>query len=642
MSVRDIVMRTESSGTGSSLNIADVFSTYLYTGNNGSLAINNGIDLSTNGGLVWIKCRNAAAEHILVSNQTGIGIGSTNYLKPNSTPAPAYAGNVQAQFNTNGYTISGNAGVINDGTVPSTYASWTFRKAPKFLDIVTYTGDGSIGKQISHSLGTTPGMVIIKNTSVASNWGIWHANGRGGSLDGALALNLTDTVITPAFSASGSTFNVYQGTTNFKMDPNISGNTYVAYLFADDATTGGIIRCGAYTGNGTSQSINIGWEPQWILHKNASQAVSWAVIDSLRGMTADGAAQFLYANITQIEGAGTGYLKLTGAGFDVSGTSIASNTNGDVFIYVAIRGMNKTPTSGTQVFSATASTSSSSISSSFTTDLIMSFVRPTVVTTTYNRMVQARILGNYKICNPNSGAVGTFTDTANFITNTGVILNNNATYPSGYLHLLFKRAPGFMDVVAYTGTQTNISFNHNLGVVPELILAFDFQTFGTNSIAYHKLYGFNCNLYISSDAAASSYNTWGSNPTATQFSLSSDYIINRNNNKFLAILFATLAGISKVDSYTGNGSSQTINCGFSAGARFILIKCTSAVGDWFVWDTSRGIASSNDPHLSINAATAEVTTDDSIDPDNSGFIVNQVAATNINVTSATYIFLAIS
>jgi hypothetical protein len=101
--------------------------------------------------------------------------------------------------------------------------------------------------------------------------------------------------------------------------------------------------------------------------------------------------------------------------------------------------------------------------------------------------------------------------------------------------------------------------------------------------------------------------------------------------------------ISKVGFYTGNGSSQTINCGFTTGARFILIKRTDSTGDWFVWDTTRGItASANDPHLSLNTTAAEVTTNDSIDPHTSGFIVKQVAATSINVTSAIYIFLAIA
>ena len=71
----------------------------------------------------------------------------------------------------------------------------------------------------------------------------------------------------------------------------------------------------------------------------------------------------------------------------------------------------------------------------------------------------------------------------------------------------------------------------------------------------------------------------------------------------------------------------------------MMIKRTDSTGDWYVWDSARGIVSGNDPRLSLNNTAAEVTTDDSIDPDNSGFIVNQVSATNINVSSATYIYL---
>jgi hypothetical protein len=118
--------------------------------------------------------------------------------------------------------------------------------------------------------------------------------------------------------------------------------------------------------------------------------------------------------------------------------------------------------------------------------------------------------------------------------------------------------------------------------------------------------------------------------------------INNAGENDIAYLFATLAGVSKVGSYTGNGSSQTINCGFTTGARFVLIKRTDSTGDWYVWDTARGIVTGNDPHLSLNTTAAEVTSNDTIDPDSTGFIVNQVAATNVNVNAATYIYLAIS
>jgi len=107
-------------------------------------------------------------------------------------------------------------------------------------------------------------------------------------------------------------------------------------------------------------------------------------------------------------------------------------------------------------------------------------------------------------------------------------------------------------------------------------------------------------------------------------------------------LFASCPGVSKVGSYTGNGTSQTINCAFTSGARFVMIKRTDSTGDWYVWDTARGIVPANDPYLLLNSTASEVTTNDSVDADSTGFIVNQVAATNINVNAATYIYLAIA
>ena len=130
--------------------------------------------------------------------------------------------------------------------------------------------------------------------------------------------------------------------------------------------------------------------------------------------------------------------------------------------------------------------------------------------------------------------------------------------------------------------------------------------------------------------------------SSTIFSVGSNASTNGSGSTYVAYLFATCPGVSKVGSYTGNGSSQTIDCGFAAGARFVLIKRTDSTGDWYVWDTARGIVSGNDPHLSLNTIAAEVTTNDTIDPASSGFIVNQVAATNVNVSSATYIYLAIA
>ena len=224
---------------------------------------------------------------------------------------------------------------------------------------------------------------------------------------------------------------------------------------------------------------------------------------------------------------------------------------------------------------------------------------------------------------------------------------NGSSYEQ-YIHHFFRRAPGFFDVVCYTGTGSNRTVNHSLGVAPELVIvklrgsAQSWHVFGSVLPGGYGTASSNPILYLNlTNAVATGYPGLTAAPTSSLLSLDQSYL-SPSGYTYVAYLFASLPGISKVGSYTGNGSSQTINCGFSTGARFILIKRTDSTGDWYVWDTARGIIAANDPHLSLNTTVAEVTTNDSVDPDSTGFIVNQVAATNINVTSATYLYLAIA
>jgi hypothetical protein len=219
---------------------------------------------------------------------------------------------------------------------------------------------------------------------------------------------------------------------------------------------------------------------------------------------------------------------------------------------------------------------------------------------------------------------------------------NGGTSESKLVHY-FKRAPSFFDVVCYTGTGVARTVTHNLGAVPELMIVKN-RTTADPWAVYAAPLGATQYLNLSTTAVpATSSGIWSDTaPTSSVFTVDVGFRVNRSGDSLVAYLFATCAGVSKVFSYTGNGSSQTINCGFTSSARFVLIKRTDSTGDWYVWDTARGIVAGNDPHISLNTTVAEVTTDDTIDTDSTGFVVNQVAATNVNVTSATYIGLAIA
>jgi hypothetical protein len=301
----------------------------------------------------------------------------------------------------------------------------------------------------------------------------------------------------------------------------------------------------------------------------------------------------------------------------------------------------KTPTSGTSVFSPqlqtpTGGTYTMAASSGFPVDWL-----PTKKTGVVGDwFATARLTNNY--LSPNtSAAEGAFT--YGFDRMQGVSAPWDASATVSYA---FRRAPGFFDVVCYTGTGSTTTITHNLTVTPELVITKSrSQALGwvvwTTSLpstsAWIRL--------DTTDAVITSPAGYGGTFSASNYTISGTgpySALNNSGSTYVAYLFATVAGVSKVGSYTGTGTTQTINCGFTAGARFVMIKRTDSTGDWYVWDTARGIVSGNDPYLLMNSTAAEVTSTDYIDPANSGFEISSTAPAAINANGGTFIFLAIA
>ena len=151
---------------------------------------------------------------------------------------------------------------------------------------------------------------------------------------------------------------------------------------------------------------------------------------------------------------------------------------------------------------------------------------------------------------------------------------------------------------------------------------------------------------LNSTAGETTEDTWNSTtPTSTVFSVGASHKTNKSSATYISMLFGTVAGISKVGSYTGTGNSDiSVDCGFSSGAKFVLIKRTDAAGTWWVADTSRGINTGNDDLLELNSTAAELTSYNMVKPLNSGFIVNGGTGkdNSWNDSGGTYVFYAIA
>ena len=662
MSNAKVVMGQAANTLVKPLEVEDVFSTYLYTGTGAEQTITNDIDLDGDGGLVWIKDRTGTGYNALFDTERGfatdLGYPSYYKLESNGTNAQARLAYGFQSMNSDGFTIgydngAGTNGCDNNlGLNGNDFASWTFRKAPKFFDVVTYTGDGTNGRLVSHNLGSVPGAIIIKATSTTDSWPVYH---RSLSYDNAswvqnMFLNTTGAEggygrFSPHASQTATHFSLYNG-------GNASGVTYVAYLFAHNDGDGGfnggdIIKCGSYTGNGSTDGpeIDLGFEPQWVLVKSSTQTADWTMYDSMRGaVSGTTGSKYLHPNKSDAEA--TRGFSFFANGFQPRNTGTDSNTSGQTYIYIAIRRGTKVPESATEVFDVhKATTSSETINVGFPTDF---------------SLFKATEISQEWFATPRLTTKNMHTNTTDAEEVNPYIQfdrQNQLTTSLGgtYGHWNWKRAPGFFDVVAYTGDGTTArSIPHNLGVAPEMM--FHKRRNATNDwfvpdFINSKLLVLNSNLSAFDTSILANYYGSGNGssggagslvtPDASTFTVTPNANVNGSGDNYIAYLFASLPGISKVGSYTGNGTSQNIDCGFTSGARFVLIKVTSTADNWFVWDTARGISVGPDSYLRLDITNAETDGNDRLDPYSGGFAV-RTNDTSVNKSGESYIFYAIA
>ena len=643
---------------GESLYVEDVFSTNLYVGNGSALVVNTGLDQQTEGGMLWVKSRSDTANNGIWDTERTNGY----YLPTNSSDN---GGNISA--------ASGSVPFLRDGSfrwnsghnwfnkASSKYASWAFRKAEKFFDVVTWTGDGVAGREIAHNLGSVPAVIITKRYDASGAWWtVYHKNSPNsvGWLNETNALDGNDMQYYYGNGSSAITPTSSVFTVSDSANVNGSSATYVAYLFASDAGGFGddgsesIIKCGSYTGNGSTDGpdIDLGFEPQWVLVKRATGGISfWGIYDSMRGVTTlssgGGEAEVLYANLGDVADTNLSRLIFTPTGFSIVNSDSAVNGSGSDYIYIAIRRPMKTPESGTEVFAMDTAGATAPSPPLFTSGFPVDFYWWRKTDEVYNNIFEARLTGQGELHANTTNAQGTdyqlYWDTMTGARTESYVASNRQAW-------MFKRATGFFDVVAYTGNATVRTVPHNLGVVPELMIVKKRNTAknwyvysAADSTKYLYLNGTNAFVSGSAEQIFGNDSTTVA-PTSSVFSLGSQAAINGSGDTFINYLFASVAGVSKVGSYTGTGSNVDVDCGFSAGARFILIKRTDSTGDWYVWDSVRGIVAGNDPYLLLNTTAAEVTNTDYIDPLSSGFTVTSSAPAALNASGGTYIFMAIS
>tara|TARA_R100000655_G_scaffold70672_2_gene108948 strand:+ start:4926 stop:7019 length:2094 start_codon:yes stop_codon:yes gene_type:complete len=689
------------SGSGASadrINVEDVFSTHMYLGSGSSSqkypSGGADFDLLNEGGMVWIKNRSSSANHALFDTVRGVGKGlETSTAAVQTTSA---SGDLTA-FTSNGYTVGTNFNQ-NINTSGDTYVGWAFRKAEKFFDIVTYTGNAT-ARSISHNLGSVPGMIIIKQLDATRNWEVYHRSLsiETGDYPYILQLN-TDAaqVGNQTFFKSGIT------STEFKIAHynavNQNGGSYIAYLFAHNDDDGGygpngdldIIKCGSFTTDSSGDALvggNLGWEPQWVMVKNATStgSGSWWIADTHRGFSCvgygsdTGRTHYFTANNPTAEGVfiGPSTLNLNSTGFSMPSNAFAP---GQTFVYMAIRrAPTKEAESGPEVFGINAGGSTNYFTDGSINymgvspdDLVIvkrrdsttpadqqwcvtdrmrgiePFTSWTTSTTTATPTLFTHSTAAESLSGNRAGKYpGTTGNGGGNASSTNILATNLAPGISYW----WRRSPKYFDVVGYVGDgSTAQTITHNLQGIPKMIWG-KRRDDTSNWMVYYgsTLY----TLFLNSTTNFTGISPFQNIPhdyqplsSSTQFGVAvysggnADKSLNTSGAEYILYIFGEQTGITKIGTYSGTGSDLNIDCGFAA--RWVMIRDATSGNSgqpWYVYDTTRGIAAGNDKIIKFDTTAAE-TESDAIDPHSSGFTV--VGGQAHNVSGDTYFFYAIA
>jgi hypothetical protein len=321
---------------------ASGFNTVTYNGNGTSQSI-TGVGFSPD--LVWVKQRSGTAYHN-VYDSLRIVSGDHKRLYTNATNAEessTYSGTTNlTSFDSGGFSVGSGSDTNNSG---STYVAWCWDAGSSTVSntdgtitssvranpatgfsIVTYTGTGSAGT-IGHGLSSDPKMILVKKRSDIDHWVVYHES-LSSPRDKFLLLSATnaESTLSNYWGTSAWTSGVFG--TNSYGGINSSGDTFVAYCFSE---VSGYSKFGSYTGNGTSQSINLGFRPAFVMWKRTDAAGnSWIIKDNTRYADNQGN---LFPNATTEENTDTS-VTFTDTGFDVD-SALGYNGSGREFIYMA-------------------------------------------------------------------------------------------------------------------------------------------------------------------------------------------------------------------------------------------------------------------------------------------------------------------
>ena len=330
------------------------FQNVAYTGDgNSPKAITNTGNSNLQPDWLWIKNRSNTYDHAVFDSSRGVD----KVLKTNQTNAESSSAGYQNSFNTDGFTVTANGNVNNNGenyvafqwkanggttstdtngaSSAAGYNTTVQANQTAGFSIVQWDAafdQGNGRYNLGHGLGKIPDFILIKNRESSGNWYVHHPN-----IDDNDYLRLD---LTNATSNTGARYTFYRPdftTSLFNVDYNnivTQNEAYVAYVFA---AIQGYSKFDSYTGNGNTDGpfIYTGFKPAWLLIKRIDGTGYWVMLDNKRN-TPNGTGGRLGAQASDAE-YGSANVDILSNGFKIRGSNSDSdnNQNSSVYIYAA-------------------------------------------------------------------------------------------------------------------------------------------------------------------------------------------------------------------------------------------------------------------------------------------------------------------
>ena len=627
---------------------------------NGDGNDNRAIEVGFQPDMVWYKTRNQSNDHNLSDSTRG----AAKQVRPNRDIAEVSATDQIKSFTSTGFTVGTGADANSSG---NTYVAWCWKagggttssntdggitstvqaNTSAGFSIVTYTGTASGTQTVGHGLGVAPELIIQKKTSGSEDWYVYIPPPTIDSNYNYVVLN----------SSAGKGTTGATVPTSSVFNPVSQSGDYIAYAYASVA---GYSSIGSYTGNASTSGpvINTGFQPAFVMIKSTSASGNWVMFDDKRSPS-NPRNKILWANLDNAETdfVGTREVNFYSNGFQpVSGGSDDINDNGVAYIYIAFASDASAAPALPDSFANKLYTGTGSTQSITGLGFSPSFAWIKGRTNTASHQLFDTLRGaTYQISSDSNGAQTQNTQMLTSFDTDGFSLGNQSSVNGSgvnYVAWNWKANPvptintdgntqamvsanaaaGF-SIMTYSGTGSVQTIGHGLSASPEFIIikrTSNSQNWnvGTDGIGWTKYLELN-----QTGVAAIETTVWNNTaPSSTVITLGGSNNTNANGEDYVMYAFHSIAGFSKMGSYSGTGSSNPIT-GLGFSPNWVMIKSSTSIENWAIFDTSRGenvlYANSSDAESAFSPFTF----------DSDGFTV-PAASGMTNGSGQTYIYMA--